>query len=673
MKKLSLLILGFIVLTAFAFKPETKFLKKAVQSLEKGNLKNAKAYYMRALAKNPDSYDANLGIGLMMCELLDEHTKALPYLEKALALSKKDTIKDLAFALAQCYQYNSEFEKAIHFYSMLDGCVDFDNEIDLTHEIQKRKDDCAYAIEHKYAPKNPTIFLINAGKGINTEMPEYVPVLTPDNELIFTSKRKDTRKEELNYMDGKYYESMYISKMDSLGFKKVRRYTLPDFYMRSHFAKFHESIISISPDGKKLFTFRDNKIFEININDRSRFKPKKLLRTINFNYYQNHAFVSRDGNTLYFTSDAIGGYGGNDIYQSIKDSKGQWGKPKNLGPTVNTSFDEESPFISEDGRTLFFSSTGHEGFGNFDIYKTTYLDTAWTKPENLGEPINSPGHDIFMITDSIHSVGYMSSSRNGGFGDMDIYKIIYLDKINRNCPSYNTAPMALTITDEQGGDFKNKIEVAVPSNYKVLSYEWRVNDVVKDSSSAILDYDYLIEGNYKISAKVVAICDTCLMPIVSCNYTDNELKKPVLIVEPPASVFTDVSTLKGELSNEQLMAIGFNLNPVLFDFNKTDLRGDALEILAANIELLKKNPELKVKIYGHTDVRGSETNNRRISEARAKEVRNCLLKNGVKKSQIVTVKGKGAKELLNNCGNGQTCDEAAHQQNRRVVFSVSKD
>ena len=105
-----------IAILLLAFKPEAKFLKKAEQSIEKGNLKNAKSYYLRALAKNPDSYDANLGIGLMLCELLDNHNEALPYLETALRLSGKDTLKDLEFALAQCYQYKGDYEKAIQYY-----------------------------------------------------------------------------------------------------------------------------------------------------------------------------------------------------------------------------------------------------------------------------------------------------------------------------------------------------------------------------------------------------------------------------------------------------------------------------------------------------------------------------------------------------------------------------
>lgn len=667
------LVLLFGAFFILAFKPEAKYLKKAEKSIEKGNLKDARAYYKRALAKQPNSFDANFGMGMMLCELLDNYSEALPYLEKALDVSgKKDTLKDLAFSLAKCYQHQGEFEKAIQFYNLLNGCVDYDDEIDLGKELQKRKDDCQFALTHKNSPKNENIFIVNAGKTINTDMPEYVPVLTPQGELIFTSKRKDNLNEELSYLDGKYYESMYISKLDSLGFKKVRRYTLPDLFVRSHFAKYHESVISISPDGKKLFTYRDNRIFEININDRARFKPQKVLKTIHFNYYQNHAFVSRDGKTLYFTSDAKGGIGGNDIYKSVKDKDGKWGKPVNLGDTINTSFDEEAPFLTDDGNTLYFSSRGHEGYGNFDIYKSNLVDGKWTKPQNLGEPINSPGHDVFMIHDSTSSVGYFSSSRSGGFGDMDIYKIIYIDKINKQCPQYNHGTISLSISDDNAADYKNKIVANVPSNYKVLFYEWRVNDIKVDSSGATLEHDYLAEGTYRVDSKIVALCDTCLVPMINCVSINNEFKKPEVVVTENTAGNINVAITTGVLNNEQLTALGFNLSPMLFDFNRSEVRKDALQILGPNIELLKKYPDLQVEIIGYSDVRGTEVNNQRVSEQRAKSIKRCLLNNGVKQSQVIACMGKGASDLVNDCGVGKACDERAHQQNRRVIFRISK-
>lgn len=710
----TLLFIGFVSV-APAIRPETKYLKKANESLEKGNLRSAKGYYEKALEKNPESYEANLGMGLLLSDLLGNYSAGLPFLEKALSLSKQDTAKDLAFALALCYQYNGDFDKAISFFRKLDNCVDYESEIDLEAEVKKRIADCRYASAHSAEPADPNIFIVNAGRTINSDMPEYVPVLTPNGEFIFTSKRKDTDREELNHLDGKYFESMYITSTDSLGIKSARRYTIPDRFLKSQFSRYHESVISISPDGRTLFIYKDNHLYEIKIDERLHTKPQKLSKSVNFNYYQNHAFITRDGNTLFFTSDAKGGRGGNDIYSSVKKD-GKWGKPVNLGAVINTPFDEESPFLSDDGKTLYFSSKGHEGFGNFDIYRSTFQNGSWTTPENIGKPYNSTGHDIFMITDSSQSTGYFSSSRKGGFGDMDIYKIIYIDKIRKTCPEKTTRTFPLSIVDENTGGLRNQIVAAVPADYRVLSYEWELDGKMQ-STQPVLDHTYPSEGRFIVSSKIVALCDTCLEPIVSCTTIVNDIKtdqtpstEPVIVSDPVAAATTDkeksaindvkapvekkgqkdpeahvakqtkitgtdaaAKTLSGRtLSETELTAIGFDLSPLLFDFNKTSLRADALEILSPNITLLKDHPELKVDILGYGDARGSKRANISVSLRRAKSVHAFLLQNGVSASQVGVARGKGATDFVNECSEGVSCDEARHQENRRVVFVFSR-
>jgi outer membrane protein OmpA-like peptidoglycan-associated protein/tetratricopeptide (TPR) repeat protein len=671
----------FLFLTAFlflSFTPEDKYVRQALRQLEKGNLREAKSLYLKAIEKNPDHFKANVGIGLLFSELLDNYSSALPYLEKAYKITQKDTLIQLMYSLAKCYQHNGQYEKAIGFFDRLNGYEDLEEEFDFSKDVKKRKEDCQYAIAHSsYTPPSGW-YIVNAGKTINTDMPEYVPVLTPQNELIFTSRRQDDKKENLSYLDGKYFESMYISKIENGSFNAPRRYTLPDQLMRSHYLKKHESVVSMSPDGKTLFTFRDNKIYEINMDERASKKPKKLLKTINFDFYQDHAFVTKDGTTLYFTSEADGGIGGIDIYSATKIKEGEWSKPVNIGAPINTEFDEDAPFISDDGKTMYFASKGHEGYGNFDIYKSELVDGKWTKPENLGQPINSSGHDIFMVKDSKQTVGYFSSSRNGGYGDMDIYKINYLDNLNKECPAEKTTLFSLNINDAEPYDLKNKVEVKVPENYKVLSFSWKVNDLNIDNPGATFDYDYKQQGNYTVSSKVIAYCDTCLSLIVACNSIENRFDKLKLNVDTTtatiikSSVVTpvDLSKIKGELSNEQLAAIGFNTAPILFDFDKSSLREDAEEILKTNNEVLKKYSSLKVEIIGYTDSRGTEGHNKALSAQRAKTVKNYLAKAKVKSSQLKFTKGKGSSNLVNDCDKGKDCDNYMHLQNRRVVFKV---
>jgi outer membrane protein OmpA-like peptidoglycan-associated protein/tetratricopeptide (TPR) repeat protein len=671
-----LLFCCFILFSSFG--PDEKYVRKAIRFMEKGNLKAARNYYERAIEKNPENYRANLGMGLLLSELLGNYSGGLPYLEKAFKITQTDTVPALMYALAKCYQHNGDYEKALSLFSNLKNYRDVEEEVDLEKDISKRIEDCNYGVAHRTDPPAGNWYIVNAGRNINSDMPEYVPVLTPQNELIFTSRRKDDEKEELSYLDGKYFESMYISEIHPSGFQQPRRYTLPDHLAKSHYLKRHESVVSMSPDGQKLFTFRDNKIYEISMDQRAAQSPKKLLKTINFDYYQNHAFLSKDGNTLYFTSEARGGIGGIDIYKATKIKEGEWSKPENIGAPVNTEFDEDSPFLSDDGNTLYFASNGHKGYGNFDIFKSELKDGKWSEPVNLGQPVNSAGHDIFLVMEPGGASGYFSSSRNGGFGDMDIYKINDLDKMNKACPSVNPPMISLQIRDQDPKDFENIVEVTIPPDYKIMNAEWKVNGEII-SNGAILEFkhDYRAHGSYTVNSKIVAWCDTCFSPLVSCNVIMNDFIPAAVLDSMLAAkdkvkekTLTDASKMKGELSTGQLSSIGFNGDAILFDFAKSEIKPEYESILKTNCDVLKKNPNLKVEIVGFTDSRGPRFINEILSAKRASEVKAHLIACGVKRSQIKMTSGKGFAELVNDCGEGKECDEAMHQQNRRVVFKV---
>jgi len=230
-----------------------KLILKAERNIDRGNLKEAKEDYKKALEKEPDNRAANLGLGLMLSELLDNYGEAMPYLLKANSVAVKDSAYDLIFALGKCFHYNGEYEKAISYYDRLVGLQDLDKEKDFQKELLKRKNDCEFALSKKHIPIDDNIYIVNAGKAINTEYPEYVPVLAGNSELIFTSKRKDNKKEEINYLDGKYFESMYTARITNNGFKDVKRYVLPESLTNSKSYNHHQAVVSISPDSKKLF------------------------------------------------------------------------------------------------------------------------------------------------------------------------------------------------------------------------------------------------------------------------------------------------------------------------------------------------------------------------------------------------------------------------------------
>ena len=679
MRKVILFLSLILLLSNITFAQTKKYLRKAARATENGYLEKSKQYYLKVLEYDKDNYQANVGLGITLSEFMDQYEEALPYLENAYLHTPKDTLPDLLYALAKCYQHLGKFNEAIVLLEKLSGSVALDDEDKFYQlDLKKRKADCVYAMANNTATNPQDWYVINLGSNINSKMPEYVPVLTPENELLFTSRRKDSPKEKINDLDGKYFESMYISKMENGRFGSPRRYTLPDLFKDSKFRKFHESIISMSPDGTKLFVYRDNKIYEINISDVKKVEPKKLSKNINIDSYQNHAYLSKDNKTLFFTSKAAGGYGGLDIYKSVKGEDGNWGKPENLGPNINTGYDEDAPFLSDDGKTLFFASRGLPGYGNFDLYKSELTDGKWSEPKNLGFPINSPAHDIFMIQNKDGNIGYFSSARPGGKGDMDIYKINYLKDYNKRCET-DENPL-VTIKTETLSTTENKYAfiATVPDYLKVLKYEWKINNVENRETQNYLEAAFATASDNNVKVKLFAYCDTCYEPMVICNIARINVVA-TQSVEPLAgntsttsAGTTDISAFKGQLSNDQLTSIGFNINPVRFNFNSTDVRDDAQTILNKNIEVLKSHPELKVEIYGYADTQGKKGYNKILSEKRARNIKKYMVENGINKKQITIVVGKGATNLVNDCVHGEECGKEQNEMNRRVELKVWK-
>jgi outer membrane protein OmpA-like peptidoglycan-associated protein len=643
--------------------------------MEKGDVKNAKKFLHKALSHDSSYYKANFGMGILYSDLVEDYDEALPYLKRAYRhRPKKDSIYDAVYALAKSYHHNGEFETAMLYYNRMDKWIDTDHEFDFQADVRKRKADCEYAIRHRNDPVPQNILVVNAGRTLNSDKPEYGAVLGPRHEIYFTSKRKDEKFEPLNFMDGKYFESIYVANITPYGFNDVRRYSLPAGLINTTFNPRHNAVVSLTQDASRLITFKKGAIYEVKIGG-EREEPKRLLVAGHKKSFQNHAFITRDNNTLYFTSDIAGGYGGTDIYKSVRGSDGNWGEPQNLGNTINTQFDEDAPFLSPDGSMLYFSSMGHEGFGNHDIYKSRIENGTFGKPENMGAPYNSPSHDVFLVTDSTSENAYLSSGRNGGFGDMDIYKIIDLDKVNRECPVQPGSPLTLALVP---GDTSAGINVTaeLPSGYKVLEYGWNINGERVAGTATSAARVPASPGTYTVSTKMMIICDTCIAPMIVCADITTEITtKP----EPefPAdttSVTPAVTPLPtGTLSADQLFALGYDIAPLQFGFDRSGLDAGVREVLVNNAEVLKKNRDLTIELYGYTDARGKEHHNLILSKRRARVVSSFLLKNGVARSQITIVEGRGSADLLNDCGKGKKCAENAHRQNRRVLVVVKKN
>jgi hypothetical protein len=375
--------------------------------------------------------NANILYKTGMCHVyLNNEKDALPYFEKAqYSVSKnynpyssleKNAPPELYFYLAKSSHAKGYIDTAFFQYDF------FLNNVKKKHSQYNQGvlglTQCKNA---KKMMANPEPYIIrNIGSVVNTEFPEYSPVVTIDGaSLFFTSKR--LRADSSNYRykninNGQHYEDIYVTYRDMNG-----KWSKPS-YLSFCDPRKNNASISVSPDGQTVFVYQDingGDIFYSKIEDTSFVSIDPFpAEELNTESWETHATISPDGNYLYFVSDRKGGLGGRDIYRLKMLPNGEWSKAMNLGPTVNSEYDEDSPFLGADSKTLYFSSNGPKSMGGFDIFVSMMDESEqWGEPENMGYPLNSYDDDIYYTTTADGLTGFYSSDKLDGQGDKDIY------------------------------------------------------------------------------------------------------------------------------------------------------------------------------------------------------------------------------------------------------------
>ncbi len=404
-------------------------------NFEKNDYVSAVESYQELVTELPDILFYNYRLGICYVNS-PEKEKAIPYLEKAAEgfKDKSDSVSDeIFYYLANAYHCSNQFEKAIAQYETHKKLVENDLQLskklkqNALYAIDQEIIRCNYGNQLKYKPVNVSID--NLGDEVNTVYPEYAPIIRSDGTLVFTSRRKGgtgSRKDK----DGKFFFFIYISHAEKgISSSKFSSATTEKISTRINSSS-HDAAIQFF--GNKLFFCRNGYIWEseLNLINGKWGKPEKLKRNESSNAFEPSAALSPDEQTLYVVSDRQGGQGGLDIYKYEKMYSGLWGKPVNLGSVINTPFDEDGVFVGKDNKTLYFSSKGHNSMGGYDIFKTTYTPgtKTWSQPENLGYPVNTGSNDIFFMMAPAGDRAYFASDRDGGFGDMDIYRITFPEK-----------------------------------------------------------------------------------------------------------------------------------------------------------------------------------------------------------------------------------------------------
>lgn len=601
-----------------------------------------------------DSTNMNLAFKIGVCYLYSRNERdiAIHYFKKA-TTSVSSEYKESSYKeknapiiaykfLGDAYHFNYQFDKAIESYEKF-LAVMTEHKI-INKKLQaEAKQEIEMCKNGKTLVANPVnIKIENLGNNVNSSYADYSPVISADQSTLFFTSRRPESTGGLKDEDGNFMEDIYMCEKTNNGWSPAKNIGPPINTNE------HEATVGISPDGQTILIYKDDagdgNIYSTHLDGEIWGKPEKLNENINSKYWEPSAFISADGNTIYFTSNRPEGYGGRDIYVSKRTPKGDWAKAQNLGPKINTAYDEDAPFIHHDGVTLTYSSNGHNTMGGFDIFFSELANNGtWSESENIGYPINTTDDDIFYVISPDGLNAYYSSFRKEGLGEKDNFKATFLSR--------KETPLTLmkgTVITELGKPARD-VEITVTDN----ATEEIVGIYHTNSKSGQYIFILTPGKNYNITYQEeghLFFSENMEIPMETNYY---EIYKAILL--PPIIVGSKIT-----------------LNNIFFDFDKATLRSISNVELKNLIKLMNNNPTMKVEISGHTDSKGDAAYNQKLSEERATAVVNFLEVNGINASRM---KAKGYGKTVPAAPNKNTDgtdNPEGRQLNRRVELKVTE-
>jgi tetratricopeptide (TPR) repeat protein len=396
----------------------------AQQAYYAGDFQKAANIYKDLLTQKPN--DANLVGRIADCYFnLGQFTEALANAEKAKGIDEK-AYDNTSLILGKLYHQDGKLNEALTEYNTFKSIVGNtkkaqESGIDkLIAQINTAKELMAHPVDVK---------ITNMGDVINSEFDDKAPMITADGRTIIFTSRRPGKSSLLDVEgDNKYFEDIYISRWDTV--KKM--WADAELIPGAINTEGHDACVSISPDGKQIFLYKNDAngesrggdIYASRLSSSGKWgAPKSVGKPINTTYWEGGACVSPDGKTLYLISERPGGLGHGDIYVAQRKTRTEWDTPVNIGAPVNTDEDEGGLFLAPDGKTLFFTSKGHNSMGGYDIFKTIFENGKWSTPVNLGYPINTVSNDLCFSVTIDGKMGYFGSNRKGGLGERDVYQV----------------------------------------------------------------------------------------------------------------------------------------------------------------------------------------------------------------------------------------------------------
>jgi outer membrane protein OmpA-like peptidoglycan-associated protein len=611
---------------------------------------------------------------------------------------------DLEYWIGKSYQYALQFDKALRFYNLYKSKLTSRSSyqgrdrIAMT-EVDRGIRECELG---KLYTANPGKFsIVNIGNEVNSEFDDFGPVLSEkEDEIVFTSRRRDNNTNQNVADDNLPFEDIYTAR------KSGNKWTYAENVGPKINGMYHDSNLAISADGQLLFIYNDDNGGDIYYCERQPDKswgsPIPLPGNINSSFQEKSISITKDENTLYFTSNRPGGLGATDIYRATKNSKGEWSNVKNLGPRINTPLNDDGPFIDYDGVTLYFSSQGHNGMGGYDIYKSKYDPQAddWSEPENLGYPINTPDNDIYFITSADSKRAYYSSVKEDGMGFADIYLITSDTQIKDTSPIVAKEPEPKQpdpVKTDPPVVKKDSVVTAVVKNDPPKKDPVKQDPPKKDPPKnppakkelkpllyvvKVVDSDSKTPLSPKIGLKgqkdnIIVASTSKGDGVYEFKITNPTAKDYRLSIEADGYVFINQNLRLGGAAEKEktvdrtieMRKISVGVVSILrnlyFDYDKATFKTESYTELNKLESMLRSNSNIKVEIGGHTDAYGKWDYNKQLSQKRAEAVKDYLVKKGIDPRRVKAVGYGETKPLASNDD-----EDDGRELNRRVEFKV---
>jgi len=600
--------------------------------------KQAAELFILATQVNPKNAKAQLMAGQSIM-LSVQKEKSLDYFRRAWKLDP-NVDGDILYFLGQAYHYSEKFDSAIMFYDrynrILSRSLSYEKSKKI-EEVNRKVFECRNATVYMEHPVDVTIS--NLDSKINSEYPDYAPTISEnENVMVFTSRRPGDNANDRVADDHEYYEEILVSEKVNGVWGPAKN---PGPPLNTGY---HNASVNLSPDGTEIIIYHDTNGGDLLLSKKKedgKWGAPEPMDGINTEYLESSATITQDDKTIYFTSNRPGGYGGTDIYSCELSKGNKWVNIKNLGPLVNTDLDEEGVFISANGQHLYFSSNGLAGMGDLDIYRSTFdaVKKEWSEPVNLGYPINSVENDIYFVLTADEKFAYISSLRHDNLGEQDIYKVdmqrwkpIYLDR-----PEYSEVFANAPTAKEQPAVVATTATptTITPATADVVSQKAEVN--VPSYRPKKITWTIIDENNKPLKNNVEV-----------ASSTDSTVSYRIVVSSSNFPVNPQVN-------------VGYVMN-VYFAHDGID--PISYEGIRNLLVMMKNSPTMKVEISGHTDSKGPDNYNEQLSQRRAQSVRNIMVKGGADGNRITAV-GYGENKPM------ETNDSMeGRRMNRRIEFRI---